>query len=215
MSAGDWPEDDLETETMESLQGNTSYGDSVDNTTLNQTADESLMNDEFLQEAIKEHAKFLGMDPEVDTDHLWIAEEALTAPLPEGWQQAEAEDGTPYHFNPDTGESLWEHPLDEVYRQKFADAKANGTKNPALKEAEVAAATSAAAAAAAQDAFADQLAADQLADQQARRKQEQQQQQQQRKLQLSMKILLVNLSLQEILLLLGLLLRLLQCLTQK
>ena len=57
-----------------------------------------------------------------------------------------------------------EHPLDEVYRQKFADAKANGTKNPALKEAEVAAATSAAAAAAAQDAFADQLAADQLAD---------------------------------------------------
>ena len=30
--------------------------------------------------------------------------------LPDGWRQANAEDGTPYHFNPETGESLWEHP---------------------------------------------------------------------------------------------------------
>ena len=108
----EWPDDDLETET------------------LDMTADGSVMNDEFLQEAICEHAKFLGMDPDIDQDYLYIAEEALTAPLPDGWQQAEAEDGTPYHFNPDTGESLWEHPLDEVYRQKFRDAKERGDTRP-------------------------------------------------------------------------------------
>ena len=84
---------------------------------------DDVMDDAFLQEAIFEHAKFLGMDPVADKEFLWIAEEALTAPLPDGWQQANAEDGTPYHFNPDTGESLWEHPLDEVYRQKFRDEK--------------------------------------------------------------------------------------------
>jgi surface protein len=84
----------------------------------------SVLNDEFLQEAIREHAVFLGMDPNVDQDYMWIAEEALKAPLPEGWQQGQAEDGTPYHFNPDTKESLWEHPLDEKYREKFRNAKA-------------------------------------------------------------------------------------------
>ena len=83
--------------------------------------DKEQMTESELQEAILEHAKFLGMDPVLDAAFLWIAEESLTAPLPEGWQQAEADDGTLYHFNPDTGESLWEHPLDEVYRQKFRD----------------------------------------------------------------------------------------------
>ena len=79
------------------------------------------MTESELQEAILEHAKFLGMDPVLDAAFLWIAEESLTAPLPKGWVVAEADDGSLYHFNPDTGESLWEHPLDEVYRQKFRD----------------------------------------------------------------------------------------------
>ena len=105
-------------------------------------AGEDEMDDAFLQEAILEHAKFLGMDPEHDRAFLWIAEEALTAPLPDGWQQANAEDGTPYHFNPDTGESLWEHPLDDVYRQKFRDekAKAQAEEAKAIAEAQARAA---------------------------------------------------------------------------
>ena len=52
-----------------------------------------------------------------------IAKKALTAPLPDGWEQGESEDGTPYHYNPETGESIWEHPLDEHYRQEFKSAK--------------------------------------------------------------------------------------------
>ena len=78
----------------------------------------------FLREAILAHAEFLGIDPVEDEEFLYIAEEALTAPLPEGWEQGFAEDGTPYHFNPTTKESLWEHPLDEHYRNMFRDLKA-------------------------------------------------------------------------------------------
>ena len=38
-----------------------------------------VMDDAFLQEAILEHAKFLGMDPQRDKAFLWIAEEVRTA----------------------------------------------------------------------------------------------------------------------------------------
>jgi hypothetical protein len=110
----------LEEETLESLETHQN----------NKTADESMLNDEFLQEAIREHALFLGMDPDVDQDYMWIAEEALKAPLPEGWQQGLAEDGTPYYFNNTTdGPSLWVHPLDEKYREKFLKAKALALEN--------------------------------------------------------------------------------------
>ena len=59
------------------------------------------------------------MDPEKHEHLLWIAEEALTAQLPENWEQGVSDDGTPYHFNTKTNESMWEHPLDEHYRQLF------------------------------------------------------------------------------------------------
>ena len=55
-----WPDDDdLEEETLESLETHQN----------NKTADESMLNDEFLQEAIREHALFLGMDPDVEIEH--------------------------------------------------------------------------------------------------------------------------------------------------
>ena len=48
------------------------------------------------------------MDPEKDGDLLWIAENALMAPLPDHWQQGISEDGTPYYYNSKTNESIWE-----------------------------------------------------------------------------------------------------------
>ncbi len=41
-------------------------------------------DEELFREAIKQHALTLGMNPEVDEDLLWIAEESLTADLPPG-----------------------------------------------------------------------------------------------------------------------------------
>ncbi len=75
-------------------------------------------DDLLLKEAIQQHAEFLGFDKE-DVDLLWIAEKSLLAPLPEGWTIEVADDGSPYHHNSITGESLWDHPLDEEFRQMY------------------------------------------------------------------------------------------------
>lgn len=36
---------------------------------------------------IQDYAAFLGLNPDVDEEFLWIAEEALCAPLPGGWSE--------------------------------------------------------------------------------------------------------------------------------
>ena len=61
------------------------------------------------------------MDPS-DKDHaelMWIAEEALTAPLPDDWEQGVTDDGTPIFYNVKTKESVWDHPLDAHYQKMF------------------------------------------------------------------------------------------------
>ena len=48
---------------------------------------------------VKEFADYLGMDVEVDKDLLWIAVDAMTAKLPEHWEELASPDGqTYYHF---------------------------------------------------------------------------------------------------------------------
>ena len=83
------------------------------------------MNDEIFRQAVLEHAKFLGMDdPDgKDAEFLYIAEEALTSPLPENWEQGVSEDGVPYHYNSVTGESIWEHPRDQEFRELYQKKK--------------------------------------------------------------------------------------------
>ena len=84
--------------------------------------DDGVFDDpEFMKTAVKEHARYLGMDPS-DKDHaelMWIAEEALTAPLPDDWEQGVTDDGTPYFYNVKTKESVWDHPLDAHYQKLF------------------------------------------------------------------------------------------------
>jgi hypothetical protein len=57
----------------------------------------------------------------------------LTAPLPEGWQQGLSDDGTPYHFNEETGESMWEHPMDGHYKELFQNAKLEAERQVMLE----------------------------------------------------------------------------------
>lgn len=48
----------------------------------------------------------------------WFAQ-ALNADVPEGWITGEGEgeyEGLVYYYNEATGESTWEHPLDDYYR---------------------------------------------------------------------------------------------------
>ena len=75
----------------------------------------------LFKQAIAEQAEHLGMDPVADEEFLWIAEEALSAPLPSEWQQGESEEGEVYYFHEGSGESRWTHPLDDHYKQKFKE----------------------------------------------------------------------------------------------
>ena len=70
------------------------------------------------------YATFLGMDPEKDKEFLYIAIEGLKAPVPFPWEtQYDANDEI-FYVNPETGERMYDHPLDEEYRQKFQREKA-------------------------------------------------------------------------------------------
>ncbi|ETV87953.1 hypothetical protein, variant 2 [Aphanomyces astaci] len=86
------------------------------------------------KDAVREYARTLGLDPDKEPQYLWIVEEALTAPVPEDWEQGESDDGTIYYFNVNTEESVWEHPMDKHYSamintKRAEDKAAAASKN--------------------------------------------------------------------------------------
>uniref|UniRef100_A0A0G4I5T8 WW domain-containing protein n=1 Tax=Chromera velia CCMP2878 TaxID=1169474 RepID=A0A0G4I5T8_9ALVE len=89
--------------------------------TLEEELDE---NYEPTSEEVKEYAEWLGMDLEKDVDLFWIAREGLKAPLPESWKPCQTAEGDIFYFNYQTGESKWDHPCDEHYKQLFEKKKA-------------------------------------------------------------------------------------------
>lgn len=64
------------------------------------------------------------MDPVEDKDLMWIAKEGLKAPLPEPWKPCKTAKKEIYYFNFQTGESIWEHPCDQHYKQVYMEEKA-------------------------------------------------------------------------------------------
>jgi hypothetical protein len=68
------------------------------------------------------------MDLVRDRHLFYIAKEGLKAPLPEPWKPCKTPGGEIYYFNFEDGESVWEHPCDELYRSMFEEAKAAKTK---------------------------------------------------------------------------------------
>ena len=61
-----------------------------------------------------------------DIELLWIADEALQADDPEGWDQAESPNGDTYYIHAVTQQVLWQHPLDYTYQQKYLSYKNGG-----------------------------------------------------------------------------------------
>jgi len=51
--------------------------------------------------------------------------EALKAELPKEWKPCQTKDDQVYYFNFQTGESVWDHPIDSYYREKVRKAKGN------------------------------------------------------------------------------------------
>jgi hypothetical protein len=78
------------------------------------------VNYEPTEQEVKDYAEWLGMDVDVDTELLWIAREGLRAPLPAPWKPCEIIDTNEiFYFNFETGESVWDHPVDEFYKEMY------------------------------------------------------------------------------------------------
>lgn len=64
------------------------------------------------------------MNPEEDRKFLYIAREGLKAPVPKPWKACQTKSGEIYYFNFESGESMWDHPSDDIFRKKFQQTKA-------------------------------------------------------------------------------------------
>lgn len=65
------------------------------------------------------YARYLGIDPVADHDLLWIAVEALEAPLPSDWTEHFDSSDRVFYYNASTRVSSWTHPLEHVYRDTY------------------------------------------------------------------------------------------------
>ncbi|GIL92224.1 hypothetical protein Vretimale_18473 [Volvox reticuliferus] len=81
------------------------------------------VDDPPTQDEIVAYGKYLGMDVVEDADLLYIAEWALTAPLPEGWTVHLDGEGNEFFYNAATNASTYEHPMDEHYRAYYRKMK--------------------------------------------------------------------------------------------
>lgn len=81
------------------------------------------------EKEIHGYAEFLGMDPEKDKEFLYIAVEGLKAPVPTPWETYYDDNDEIFYVNPVTGQKMYDHPLDEEYRQKFLRLKAEKEGN--------------------------------------------------------------------------------------
>lgn len=66
-------------------------------------------------EEVMEMADYLGIDVRTEYDLLWIAKQAVIAPLPKDWGQFMDESGHPYFFNQVTKKVARQHPSDRFF----------------------------------------------------------------------------------------------------
>mmetsp|Transcript_24906 Transcript_24906/g.78854 ORF Transcript_24906/g.78854 Transcript_24906/m.78854 type:complete len:305 (-) Transcript_24906:260-1174(-) len=76
--------------------------------------------DPVTREEVEEMAAYLGISSSEEAKLLWIAKQAVVAPVPEGWAEAEDENGDPFFYESETGTAMRTHPLDQTFRQLLA-----------------------------------------------------------------------------------------------
>jgi len=65
------------------------------------------------------YARYLGIDPTTDIDLMWIADEALNAPLPSEWTEHHDSADRVFYYNVQTHASSWTHPLEQLHRDTY------------------------------------------------------------------------------------------------
>lgn len=68
------------------------------------------------EEKLAEYAEYLGINPVMEQDILWIARRCMDAPLPKGWKEFTDDQGQSYFHNESKQETSWDHPLDSHVR---------------------------------------------------------------------------------------------------
>ncbi|XP_023595727.1 centrosomal protein of 164 kDa [Trichechus manatus latirostris] len=68
------------------------------------------------EQEILEFAREIGIDPIKEPELMWLAREGIVAPLPMEWKPCQDITGDIYYFNFANGQSMWDHPCDEHYR---------------------------------------------------------------------------------------------------
>lgn len=74
------------------------------------------------------YARYLGIEAATDHDLLWIATEALEAPLPADWSEHNDSEERIFYHKASTRLSTWTHPLEHVHREAyktFADCRSS------------------------------------------------------------------------------------------
>eukprot|EP00941_MAST-03F_sp_MAST-3F-sp1_P000657 g657.t1 len=61
----------------------------------------------------------IGFDIAYEPEFTWIAEEMISAELPEGWAEHPDEEGHVYYYNDTSGESSYEHPNAQYYKDLY------------------------------------------------------------------------------------------------
>eukprot|EP00899_Mesostigma_viride_P023197 jgi/Mesvir1/4061/Mv10506-RA.1 len=72
---------------------------------------------------IKLHAKWAGLDLELEKDLLWVIKEALTTSCGKRWMPCQTAAGEVFYFNTGNGQSSWDHPGDEAFWKKLASER--------------------------------------------------------------------------------------------
>lgn len=84
-------------------------------------------------EEVLEYATWLGIHS-TETHLLPLAREGLKAPLPSGWNPCRTEEGEIFYFCFHSGESVWDHPCDEVFRLQVEEARAGSSQSSRMQD---------------------------------------------------------------------------------
>ncbi|XP_058302375.1 centrosomal protein of 164 kDa isoform X2 [Hylobates moloch] len=81
-----------------------------------------------------EFAREIGIDPIKEPELMWLAREGIMAPLPGEWRPCQDITGDIYYFNFTNGQSTWDHPCDEHYRNLVIQERAKLSTSGAIKK---------------------------------------------------------------------------------
>ncbi|XP_058145419.1 centrosomal protein of 164 kDa isoform X5 [Dasypus novemcinctus] len=88
------------------------------------------------EQEILEFAKEIGIDPIKEPELMWLAREGIVAPLPVEWKPCQDITGDIYYFNFANGQSMWDHPCDEHYRNLVIQERGKLSAPGAVKKKE-------------------------------------------------------------------------------